>query len=66
MNTEKLDNIVLELSGIRDQLFALSFQFGVKDESPLPNDVLSNALSGLGFHIERIGNDLETVTQQMA
>lgn len=63
MNTEKLDNVVLELSGIRDQLFALSFQFGVKNEEPpLSNEVLSNILSSIGYHIGRIETELDDVS----
>ena len=67
LNGSKLDEICIELAGVRDQLFNLSLQLGKKDVEPeISSEFLSNVLSGIGYHVGRISADIDSISLEMS
>ena len=54
-----VEELALELNGIKDTLVLVSGQFANKDaHCKWDNETISGTLNSLAMHIERIGNDL--------
>ena len=61
-NNNKIEEISLELTGIRDTLFILGGQFANKDEHcRWDNNTISGMLNAIAYHIERISDDLDNI-----
>lgn len=64
-NNIKIEEISLELKGIRDTLFILGGQFGRKDEPCIwDNNTISGMLNTIAYHIDRISEDLEEISNK--
>lgn len=64
---EKLDNIVLELNGIRETVSLLGLQFAkVNGEVVADNSCISGVLTSIAEHLSRICDDMEEITLQQA
>ena len=66
-NIDKLDNVVLELNGIRETVSLLGLQFAkANGEVIADNSCISGVLTAIAEHLGRIGDDIEQITLEQA
>ena len=62
MNTN-IDDLSLELAGIRDSLFLLGGEFASKDNlCRWDNETISGMINALAHHVDRISSDLDNLS----
>ena len=62
MNTN-IDDLALELAGIRDSLFLLGGEFASKDNPcRWDNETISGMINALANHVDRISSDLDNLS----
>lgn len=59
--SDRIDNAVCELDGIKANLFLLSHNIGTKADRTEDETLVGDALSGIAQHIERISNELDNL-----
>lgn len=59
MNTNVIENLSTELSGVKDELYLLSIQFGKNDGCQPDNFTISGTLHAIAAHVGRISDDLD-------
>ena len=62
-NTDKLDNLVVELSGIKDTLIMVTEQFNHSEKPCIfDNNTIAGTLNSIAYHIGRISDELDDLT----
>lgn len=65
--SDMLDSMTVEISGIKDTIFLLSALLSDRSARSTERiDDVSAALSAIGFHLERISNELDGVSSDIA
>lgn len=57
----KIDEVVLELNGIKCTLYLLGDAFS-KDNCKWDNDTISGTIQGIAMHIDRISRELDDIS----
>lgn len=57
----KIDEVVLELNGIKCTLYMLGDAFS-KDTCKWDNDTISGTIQGIAMHIDRISRELDDIS----
>ena len=61
-NVTNIDELALELNGIKDTLFLLAKSFDNIDRpADVSNEIVSGTLHTIAMHVERITNDLDNI-----
>ena len=61
-NITNIDELALELNGIKDTLFLLAKSFDNIDRpADVSNEIVSGTLHTIAMHVERITNDLDNI-----
>lgn len=62
-NITNIDEIALELNGIKDTLFLLAKSFdNINSPADVSNEIVSGTLHTIAMHVERITNDLDNIS----